>query len=127
MFLNIFLFFTNIMIISFCSTYITHLYTDLKKVNNHKKKVKENKTKHKISYQDQLDYISDIQEIDRENFKIFYFRVLFLVVAITMALFIRIEPLILFGVKLNLFHIIGIIIILNIIQSYILKKLGVKT
>ena len=50
---------------------------------------------------------------------------MFILVAITMALFVRIEPMLILGVRINIFYSIGIIIILAITQDKILSFIGI--
>lgn len=130
MFLNLYLFLLNIIVISFCSIYLKNIYLDdkefeiIKEKNN---KYKENKRTVKIDYQDQLDYIklkSDAKDI--ENEKLLYWKILLFLVAIFSAIIIIItEPIQIFGIRFRYMTLILILIVSYFFTKF-LQKLGVK-
>jgi len=129
MFLNIYLFLSNILFISFCMIYIRtlNLYTEIDKINILKNKIKKEKNTVKKSKKSQLDYIKNNHQVRDIEFKLIGWKALSLMVAIVMALnIIGIEPFIIFGVKLR-YSIILIVLIINWIFSRFIQKLGVKT
>lgn len=128
MFLNLYLFFSNTLFLSICSLYLRYLILGkhMKDLNKYKNKKEELKKKDRIDTNDQLEYVRNNDEIKDLEFKLLGWKFLSLLVALFMALtIVKTEPLIIFGIHLNLILMIISMVILNHINILILDKLGV--
>jgi uncharacterized membrane protein (DUF106 family) len=130
MFLNIYLFLLNIIIVSFCSIYLKNLYLDkseFEKIKKNMNNYKKNKNIIKKDYNEQLKYIrykTDCNDI--ENNYLLYWKVfLFLVVIFSTLTIVLTEPISIFGVHFRYMTSL-LILLVNFIFLKILKKIGVK-
>lgn len=128
MFLNEYLFFSNMIFIFFCFKYIRflELYDKLDKINELREKAKKKKSKIKKSLNDQLNYIKINDQVDDYEFELFPWKVVIFMVAIFTALLInRIEPIVFFGTQIK-YSLIIFVILLGWMFSVFTAKLGVK-
>ena len=123
MFLGGYLFFMSIGVIIFCCSFLNVIYIDIDKKNKLTQEIKQEKSKDKIDYKDQLAYITKKQELELDKTQLFYYKICIFLVAVYVALNTRMEPLYIYGYKLGFFSNLFIIVIISVIQSQTLKKI----
>lgn len=130
MFLNLYLLLLNTMSITFISIYLKNIYLsldDLKKIKENLNEYKKKKSKVKLTYEEQLEYMklkTDGEDI--ENEKLLYWKVCLFGVAIFSALTIVLtEPISIFGVRFRYMTLL-LILITGYLFTKLLQKIGVE-
>lgn len=130
MFLNLYLLLLNTISITFISIYLKNIYLsldDLKKIKEDLDEYKKKKSKVKLTYEEQLEYMklkTDGEDI--ENEKLLYWKVCLFGVAIFSALTIVLtEPISIFGVRFRYMTLL-LILITGYLFTKLLQKIGVE-
>lgn len=130
MFLNLYLLLLNTLSITFISIYLKNIYLsldDLKKIKEDLDEYKKKKSKVKLTYEEQLEYMklkTDGEDI--ENEKLLYWKVCLFGVAIFSALTIVLtEPISIFGVRFRYMTLL-LILITGYLFTKLLQKIGVE-
>ena len=125
MFLNFYLFFSNLLILSICNKLVLYLFLDHDRLKHLKNQIESKRRIIKKSLEEQKEYTDMLMEKQRIEHSVVELKVVLFLVAIIMALIIiKTEPLVLFGYKFGFIAILITMIILGIINEYILKWIG---
>lgn len=127
MFMNLFMYFYTIFCFIFVTTLVKVIWIDKNKLNQLERDIKASKHHLDDNYEVQMHYITMLQEKNSIMFPTKVIRVVLLVVAIiAIRKIVLIEPLYLFGFRVGFIITILVVIIISMIYTYIIKKLGVR-